>query len=113
MKSILALALAVAATPTPLPSPPLLPPRHVIVENQQSSFFPTVDQETGVWQGCGPAHDQGALVDFNREHPRARIVQVFIDASIPCQTPGTHAFVVVYQDAAQITRRGVRYPMNR
>ncbi|MGH7683706.1 MAG: hypothetical protein ACREMT_05130, partial [Vulcanimicrobiaceae bacterium] len=79
----------------------------------QSSFFPTNDQETGVWQGCGPAQDQGLLEDFNRAHPRSRIVQVFIDASVPCKAAGSHAFVIVYQEQAQMVRRRVRYPMGR
>jgi hypothetical protein len=89
------------------------PPSRVYVANQQSSFFPASDQETGVWQGCGPAQDQGLLEDFNKDHARVRIVQVFIDASIPCKAPGSHAFVIVYQAESHLTRRSVRYPMAR
>jgi hypothetical protein len=101
-------AQAPSATPQPAPSP-----SHVYVVNPpQSSFFPS-DQETGVWQGCGPARDEGLLADFNREHPRSRIVQVFIDASIPCKAAGAHTFVIIYQEQAQAYRRRVRYPMAR
>ena len=111
MKLAFISVLAAALAQTPSPSP--LPPTRVIVENPQSSFFPATDQETGVWQGCGPARDEGTLDDFNRAHPRARIVQVFIDASIACHSPGGHAFVIVYQDAAPFIRRSIRYPMTR
>lgn len=105
---------AAAQTPTALPSPPLVPPRRVIIENPpQSSFFPNVDQQTGVWQGCGPAQSQGVLEDFSHEHPRARIVQVFIDASIPCKASGAHTFLIVFQEQAQFIRRSIRKPMAR
>ena len=85
------------AAPAPAPAPP--------------AFFPPVDQTTGVWQGCGPANNQGNLVDFNTEHPRARIVQVFIDASIPCKAPGSHAYIVVYQTAPYV--RPAKTPKTR
>ena len=101
-----------AQTPTSSPQPAATPSK-VYVLNQSSSFFPSVDQETGVWQGCGPAQDGGALEDFNRAHPRVRIVQVFIDASIPCKAAGAHTFVIVYQAESRIVRRSVRYPMAR
>ena len=113
MKLALILGLGVALAQTPSPAPTPLAPARVIVENPQSSFFPPADQETGVWQGCGPARDEGTLDDFNRDHPRARIVQVFIDASIPCRATGAHAFVIVYQDAAPFIRRSIRSPMQR
>src|SRR5579872_5404716 len=109
----LAVALAQTSAPSASPTPTPVAPARVIIENAQSSFFPATDQVTGVWQGCGPARDNGTLDDFNRDHPRARIVQVFIDASIPCHTTGAHAFVIVYQDQAQMTRRSIRYPMKR
>jgi len=101
------------AAASPLPSPPLVAPRRVIVENPQSSFFPSVDQMTGSWQGCGPEKSQGNLDDFSRAHPRARIVQVFIDASIPCKPAGAHTFLIVYQEASQAVRRSTRQPMGR
>lgn len=110
---LLSLAVALAQAGSPLPSPSPAAPARVIVENPQSSFFPSTDQQTGVWQGCGPARDAGTLDEFNRDHPRARIVQVFIDAGIPCRSPGAHAFVIVYQDAAPFIRRSNRYPMQR
>ena len=106
-------AAAQSPTPSPQVATTAAPPARVYVANQQSSFFPTTDQETGVWQGCGPSQDQGLLEDFNKEHARVRIVQVFIDASIPCKAPGSHAFVIVYQAESHVTRRSVRYPMGR
>lgn len=106
-------AASAAETPAASPQPVPSPSRVYIVNPPQNSFFPAVDQATGVWQGCGPAQDQGMLEDFNRAHPRSRIVQVFIDASIPCKAAGSHAFVIVYQEQAQPARRRVRYPMGR
>jgi hypothetical protein len=113
--SLLLFASAASAAETPAASPQPMPsPSRVYIMNPpQGSFFPAVDQETGVWQGCGPAQDQGLLEDFSRAHPRSRVVQVFIDASIPCKAAGAHTFVVVYQEQAQIGRRRVRYPMGR
>jgi hypothetical protein len=114
--SLLLACAASASAQTPTASPPQpapSPSRVYIVNPPQSTFFPTADQETGVWQGCGPAQDQGLLEDFNKEHPRSRIVQVFIDASVPCKAPGAHTFVIVYQEQAQMNRRRVRYPMGR
>lgn len=123
MKRILALtcgslfacgAVAAAQSPTALPSPPLIAPRRVIIENPPAtSFFPNVDQQTGVWQGCGPAQSQGILEDFSHAHPRARIVQVFIDASIPCKVSGAHTFLIVYQEQVEFVRRSIRKPMSR
>ena len=110
---LFASASGAAETPAASPQPAPSPSRVYIVNPPQSSFFPTTDQETGVWQGCGPAQDQGMLEDFNRAHPRSRIVQVFIDASIPCKATGSHAFVIVFQEEAQMVRRRVRYPMGR
>ena len=101
------------AAPSAPPSPPLVPPRRVIVENPQSSFFPAVDQVTGTWQGCGPEKSQGDLEDFSHAHPRARIVQVFIDASIPCKAAGAHTFLIVYQEQSTVVRRSIRKPMSR
>jgi hypothetical protein len=107
--------LIAAESPSPLPSPPLKPPRHVIVDNPQlpqpAAFFPTAGQATGVWQGCGPSQSMGLLEDFNTDHPRARIVQVFIDASVPCKSPSAHTFLIVYQEPAATTRRTIREPM--
>lgn len=115
--AVLAGAAAAAAqttAPTALPSPPLVAPRRVIIENQPpSSFFPNADQQTGVWQGCGPAGSQGNLEDFSHAHPRARIVQVFIDASIPCKASGAHTFLIVYQEQGEFARRSIRKPMSR
>ena len=105
-------ARTLAQTPSNSPKP-VETPSKVYIVNHASSFFPAVDQQTGVWQGCGPARDDGMLEDFNHAHPRARIVQVFIDASIPCKAPGSHAFVIVYQDESHVVRRSVRYPMAR
>lgn len=102
-----------AQTPSSTPQPAPAAPSKVYVVNQSSSFFPATDQETGVWQGCGPSQDEGVLEDFNRAHPRVRIVQVFIDAGIPCKAAGAHTFVIVYQGEARIVRRSVRYPMAR
>ncbi|MBV8602085.1 MAG: hypothetical protein JO359_11030 [Candidatus Eremiobacteraeota bacterium] len=91
-----AVSVGFAQSPSPSASPTALSaPAAPLV----SSFFPAVDQTTGVWQGCGPPSNEGAFVDFNTEHPRVRIVQVFIDASIPCKAPGSHAYIVVYQAA--------------
>jgi len=101
------------ATPAHTAQPAPAPTRVFIANPPESSFFPSAIQETGVWQGCGPAQDEGALVDFNREHPHARIVQVFIDASLPCKAAGSHTFVIVYQEPGNIVRRAVRYPMAR
>ncbi|HEY1728810.1 MAG TPA: hypothetical protein VGG22_10585 [Candidatus Baltobacteraceae bacterium] len=113
---ILACSIAlVAESPSPLPSPPLLAPRHVIIDNPRpqtpaAAYFPT-GQITGVWQGCGPSQSMGTIEDFNSDHPRARIVQVFIDASVPCKTPTAHTFVIVYQEPAPVIRRAIRKPM--
>jgi hypothetical protein len=106
-----------AESPNPLPSPPLLAPRHVIIDNQQppaapASYFPS-GQITGVWQGCGPSQSMGTIEDFNSDHPRARIVQVFVDASVPCKTPTAHTFVIVYQEPAPVVRRAIREPMKK
>ena len=81
---------------------------------QPEAYFPAQDQTTGVWQGCGPAGNQGLLGDFNTGHARVRIVQVFIDASINCPGAGAHAYVIVYQAApAPTIRRSIRKPMTR
>ncbi|MGH7715001.1 MAG: hypothetical protein ACREML_03285, partial [Vulcanimicrobiaceae bacterium] len=101
--------------PSPLPSPPLVAPRHVIIDNPQpqapaASYFPP-GQITGVWQGCGPSQSMGSIEDFNSDHPRARIVQVFIDASVPCKSPSQHTFVIVYQEPTRAVRRTIRQPM--
>ena len=106
-----------AEPPSPLPSPPLLAPRHVIIDNPQpqappASYFPS-GQLTGVWQGCGPSQSMGLIADFNSDHPRARIVQVFIDASVPCKSPTAHTFVIVYQEPAPVMRRAIRLPMKK
>jgi hypothetical protein len=101
-----------AQSPTAAPSPAAVAPARVVVENQQTSFFPNVDQQTGVWQGCGPPKNGGNFEDFNHTHPRARIVQVFIDASVACKD-GAHTYLIVYQDAVSVVRRNVRYPMGR
>lgn len=105
---------AESSPPSPLPSPPLVAPRHVIIDNPQphapaASYFPS-GQITGVWQGCGPSQSMGLIEDFNSDHPRARIVQVFIDASIPCKQ-NAHAFVIVYQEPPALVRRTIRQPM--
>ena len=105
-------ATSAAQSPAAVPTPPLMAPARVIVENQQNSFFPPGDQQTGVWQGCGPPKNGGNFDDFNHEHPHARIVQVFIDASLPCKD-GAHTYLIVYQDAAILVRRNVRFPMGR
>jgi hypothetical protein len=106
-------------SPSPLPSPPLIAPRHVIIDNPQpqsqapaASYFPS-GQITGVWQGCGPSQSMGTVEDFNSDHPRARIVQVFVDASVPCKTPTAHTFVIVYQEPAPMIRRTIRQPMKK
>lgn len=108
-----------AESPTPLPSPPLVAPRHVIIDNWEprvppaaASYFPS-GQITGVWQGCGPSQSMGRIEDFNSDHPRARIVQVFIDASVPCKSPTAHTFVIVYQEPAPVLRRAIRQPMKK
>lgn len=103
-----------AQAPSSSPQPVATPSRVFVVNpSNPNSFFPSSDQETGVWQGCGPAQDQGALEEFSRAHPRVRIVQVFIDASLPCKAQGAHTFVIVYQGETHVVRRSVRYPMAR
>jgi hypothetical protein len=106
-----------ADSPSPLPSPPLVAPHHVIIDNPQppappAGYFPPA-QITGVWQGCGPSQSMGTIEEFNSDHPRARIVQVFIDASVPCKTPTAHTFVIVYQEPAPLTRRAIRQPLKK
>jgi hypothetical protein len=112
-----------AESPSPLPSappsPPLKAPTHVIIDNPQAqtqappaTYFPP-SQITGVWQGCGPSQSMGTIEEFNSDHPRARIVQVFIDASVPCKTPTAHTFVIVYQEPAPMIRRAIRQPMKK
>jgi len=113
--ALVCVSASAAESPSPLPSPPLLAPRHVIIDNPQAApaaaaYFPT-GQITGVWQGCGPSQSMGTIEDFNSDHPRARIVQVFIDASVPCKTPTAHTFVIVYQEPAAVVRRTIRKPM--
>ncbi|MGA3037978.1 MAG: hypothetical protein ABSE64_10915 [Vulcanimicrobiaceae bacterium] len=103
--------------PSPLPSPPLKAPSHVIIDNPQPqappvAYFPT-GQITGVWQGCGPSQSMGTIEEFNTDHPRARIVQVFVDASVPCKTPTAHTFVIVYQEPAPMIRRAIRQPLKK
>ena len=55
----------------------------------------------------------GTIEDFNSDHPHARIVQVFVDASVPCKTPTAHTFVIVYQEPATVVRRTIRAPMKK
>jgi hypothetical protein len=90
-------------TMTPAPIPP--PTQMQTKPQPQPAYFPTSDQITGVWQGCGPANNAGNFDEFNSAHPRVRIVQVFIDASIPCKSPGAHTYVIVFQGAQAPARR--------
>jgi hypothetical protein len=88
-----AATLAGAQSPTATVAPTAAPVVKVV-----SVYFPNEDQTTGVWQGCGPTGNNGNMEAFNLEHPRARIVQVFVDASLTCGVK-TYGFVIVYQNA--------------